>query len=118
MADPDNKVAIVADDRSIPEVEKTPVDPEDIYIDPAKERKLLWKIDAFLVPLLPLSFLSAYLDRSNIGNAAIAGMPEDLGMSKQELASMFPSYDQKPRTRPETNLPGPLQMPSLCSTSP
>lgn len=63
------------------------VDADDIYIDPQKERKLLWKIDAFLVPLLTLSFLSAYLDRSNIGNAAIAGMPEDLGLSKQGLAS-------------------------------
>ena len=63
----------------------TPI--EDIYIDPERERKLLWKIDAFLVPLLTLSFLSAYLDRSNIGNAAIAGMPEDLGLTKQGLAS-------------------------------
>ncbi|KAK5678564.1 hypothetical protein LTS10_009008 [Elasticomyces elasticus] len=66
---------------------KGDVAPEDIYIDPARERKLLWKIDAFLVPLLTLSFLSAYLDRSNIGNAAIAGMPEDLGLTKQGLAS-------------------------------
>lgn len=65
------------------------VDAEDIYIDPQQERKLLWKIDAFLVPLLTLSFLSAYLDRSNIGNAAIAGMPEDLGLSRQGLASKF-----------------------------
>ncbi|KAK5115813.1 hypothetical protein LTR85_009407 [Meristemomyces frigidus] len=63
----------------------TPID--EIYIDPQRERRLLWKIDAFLVPLLTLSFLSAYLDRSNIGNAAIAGMPEDLGLSKQGLAN-------------------------------
>jgi hypothetical protein len=29
-------------------------DDEDIYIDPARERKLLWKIDSCLVPLLTL----------------------------------------------------------------
>ncbi|KAK3653400.1 hypothetical protein LTR56_004604 [Elasticomyces elasticus] len=72
---------------ALSDLSKGDVAPEDIYIDPARERKLLWKIDAFLVPLLTLSFLSAYLDRSNIGNAAIAGMPEDLGLTKQGLAS-------------------------------
>jgi sugar phosphate permease len=60
---------------------------EDIYIDPAKERKVLHKCDIFMTSLLTLSFLSAYLDRSNIGNAAIAGMPEDLGMDPQQLAN-------------------------------
>jgi hypothetical protein len=87
MADTDTKVAVIADTADVADVEKSNIDPDDIYIDPQKERKLLWKIDGFLVPLLTLAFLSAYLDRSNIGNAAIAGMPEDLGMSKQELAS-------------------------------
>ncbi|KAK6062758.1 major facilitator superfamily transporter [Seiridium cupressi] len=60
---------------------------EDIYIDPAKERKLLWKCDIYLTSLLTISFLSAYLDRSNIGNAAVAGMLPDLGMSSQDLAN-------------------------------
>ena len=63
------------------------VDDEDIYIDPVKEKKILHKCDLFMTSLLTLAFLSAYLDRSNIGNAAIAGLPEDLGMSKQELAN-------------------------------
>ncbi|KAH7078261.1 major facilitator superfamily transporter [Paraphoma chrysanthemicola] len=67
--------------------EKPVVDDEDIYIDPEKERKLLWKCDMFLTSLLTLAFLSAYLDRSNIGNAAIAGMLPDLSMSRQELAN-------------------------------
>jgi hypothetical protein len=60
---------------------------EDIYIDPVAERKLLWKCDMFLTSLLTLAFLSAYLDRSNIGNAAIAGLLPDLNMSRQQLAS-------------------------------
>lgn len=64
-----------------------PVNDEDIYIDPVAERKLLWKCDMFLTSLLTLAFLSAYLDRSNIGNAAIAGLLPDLNMSRQQLAS-------------------------------
>jgi hypothetical protein len=63
------------------------VNDEDIYIDSRKERKLLWKCDMFLTSLLTLAFLSAYLDRSNIGNAAIAGLLPDLNMSRQQLAS-------------------------------
>ncbi|KAK5107055.1 hypothetical protein LTR62_001905 [Meristemomyces frigidus] len=84
------KTTVVADVVQSPDplsVEKQELNPDDIYIDPQKERKLLWKIDAYLVPLLTLSFLSAYLDRSNIGNAAIAGMSEDLGLTKQGLAN-------------------------------
>ncbi len=90
MADPEKTVVFNAQPSdAVSDNDKGVVDSEDIYIDPQKERKLLWKIDAFLVPLLTLSFLSAYLDRSNIGNAAIAGMPEDLGLSSQQLASML-----------------------------
>ncbi|KAF2643771.1 MFS general substrate transporter [Massarina eburnea CBS 473.64] len=69
---------------------------EDIYIDPQAEKRLLWKCDLCLTSLLTLSFLSAYLDRSNIGNAAIAGMLPDLGMSKQDYANavllFYPTY--------------------------
>jgi hypothetical protein len=35
--------------------------------------------------------LCAYLDRSNIGNAASAGMLEDLNMTRGELGSTYPS---------------------------
>lgn len=65
------------------------VNDEDIYIDPVAERKLLWKCDMFLTSLLTLAFLSAYLDRSNIGNAAIAGLLPDLNMNRQQLASTY-----------------------------
>lgn len=60
---------------------------EDIWIDPVEEAHILRKCDLCLVPLLTISFLSAYLDRSNIGNAAIAGLLPDLGMSRQQLAT-------------------------------
>jgi hypothetical protein len=72
-----------------------PVNDEDIYIDPVAERKLLWKCDMFLTSLLTLAFLSAYLDRSNIGNAAIAGLLPDLNMNRQQLASKLQPNQQR-----------------------
>ncbi|KAK9774934.1 putative Major facilitator superfamily (MFS) profile domain-containing protein [Seiridium cardinale] len=83
------KSAVVEDFSSVPNsaTKQLQNEEEDIYIDPAKERKLLWKCDIYLTSLLTISFLSAYLDRSNIGNAAVAGMLSDLGMSSQDLAN-------------------------------
>ncbi|KAH9903532.1 major facilitator superfamily transporter [Xylariomycetidae sp. FL2044] len=57
----------------------------DLHIDPAAEKKLLRKLDTFLAPLCVIFFLVAYLDRSNIGNAAIAGMVEDLELTGNRL---------------------------------
>ncbi|KAL4894105.1 major facilitator superfamily domain-containing protein [Aspergillus ambiguus] len=50
-------------------------------IDPVKERKLLWKCDYRVVPILNLLFMFAFLDRINIGNARLMGLEKDLGMS-------------------------------------
>jgi hypothetical protein len=36
-------------------------------IDPVREKKLLWKLDLCICPLVMLIFLVAYLDRSNLG---------------------------------------------------
>ncbi|KAF7535194.1 hypothetical protein G7054_g5612 [Neopestalotiopsis clavispora] len=83
----ENEKHIVLADSSIAPIDKPQPDDENIYIDPVKERRLLWKCDVHLTSLLTLSFLSAYLDRSNIGNAAVAGMLPDLGMSSQDLAN-------------------------------
>lgn len=59
----------------------------DLYIDAADEKRLLRKLDIYLAPVMTLIFLMAYLDRSNIGNAASAGMLEDIGMSSSQLGS-------------------------------
>lgn len=39
----------------------------DVYIDPAKEVKLLAKLDLAFTPVIMLVYLSCFLDRSNIG---------------------------------------------------
>jgi len=40
---------------------------DEFYIDPAKEVKLLAKLDLAFVPIIMLLYLSSFLDRSNIG---------------------------------------------------
>ena len=59
----------------------------DLYIDPVAEKKLLWKLDLYIAPVMTLIFLTAYLDRSNIGNAATAGLQVDLKLKGNQLGS-------------------------------
>jgi MFS family permease len=63
------------------------------YVDPttAEEKKLLWKIDIHLLPILFILFMFAFLDRVNIGNAKIQGLTKDLHMSgtQYNVASMI-----------------------------
>lgn len=53
----------------------------EIALDPAAEKKLVRKCDLHVVPMLFVLFLLAFLDRTNIGNAKIQGMIEDLNMT-------------------------------------
>lgn len=39
----------------------------DVELDPKMEKKLLVKLDLFFVPIIMLTYLSCFLDRSNIG---------------------------------------------------
>jgi hypothetical protein len=49
------------------------------------EKKLLRKIDLRLLPIILASFFVACLDRSNIGNARLAGIERDLNMNDQQF---------------------------------
>ncbi|KAK0653825.1 putative transporter C11D3.18C [Lasiodiplodia hormozganensis] len=49
-------------------------------LDPVKEAKMMRKFDFFAVGMLGILYLLANLDRSNIGNAQVAGMPDELGL--------------------------------------
>lgn len=49
-------------------------------IDPVLEKKLLRKLDFRVIPILWFLFLVSFFDRSNIGNAKIAGMTTALKM--------------------------------------
>ncbi|KAK8113475.1 MFS transporter [Apiospora sp. TS-2023a] len=53
-------------------------------VDSALEQRVVRKLDYRIVPLVSFLFLLSFLDRSNIGNARIAGMEEDLHLEGDE----------------------------------
>lgn len=53
---------------------------------PEEEKKLVRKIDSFLLPTIWLMYLLSYMDRTNIGNAKIAGMGHDLRLSSNQYS--------------------------------
>ncbi|PLB49657.1 ankyrin [Aspergillus steynii IBT 23096] len=61
------------------------MDPQDeeFYMNFSMERrkKVKRKVDIRLVPMLAVLYLISHLDRSNIGNAKIEGLVDDLGLS-------------------------------------
>lgn len=57
-----------------------PESSEKSPIDSALEKKLLRKLDFRVIPILWFLFLVSFFDRSNIGNAKIAGMTKALHM--------------------------------------
>ncbi|KAF9430432.1 hypothetical protein BGZ94_006909 [Podila epigama] len=59
------------------------VEDENDRFDPnSKEvQRVRWKVDKHIVPLLSILYLCSYLDRSNIGNAKIANLEEDLNLA-------------------------------------
>lgn len=54
---------------------------EDIELDGINEKALIRRIDYRLVPWLALLYLLSFLDRTNIGNAALFGLRADLGIN-------------------------------------
>jgi MFS family permease len=56
-------------------------------LDPNAEKRLLLKLDTYFVPIIMLVYLTCFLDRSNIGNVKVAGMPEDIGASPKEFST-------------------------------
>lgn len=55
--------------------------------DPIAEKKLVHKFDKRLMPLLCAAYFFCALDRSNIGNAKVAGMNADIGINAQQYSN-------------------------------
>ncbi|KAK7219159.1 hypothetical protein V2G26_007162 [Clonostachys chloroleuca] len=51
------------------------------------EKKVVHKLDLRLAPMFAVLYFVAYLDRSNIGNAAIVGMIEDLHLTGSQFST-------------------------------
>ncbi|KAI0686889.1 MFS general substrate transporter [Cytidiella melzeri] len=70
---------------------------EDIYlekesassveIDPNVMRSAQWKVDIVVVPLVAMYYLLSFIDRSNIGNARIAGLQTSLEMTNHDFST-------------------------------
>ncbi|KAJ5812167.1 hypothetical protein N7474_008468 [Penicillium riverlandense] len=52
---------------------------------PEEERKVLWKLDLFLIPLMGGAYFLQFLDKFILGQAAIFGLPEDLNLKGPEF---------------------------------
>ncbi|KAK3496344.1 MFS general substrate transporter [Neurospora crassa] len=59
-------------------------------------RRILWKMDTRVLPVLSLLFLCSFLDRANVGNARIIGLEKDLNLTNtqytQGLAVFYATY--------------------------
>ncbi|KAF1985931.1 phthalate transporter [Aulographum hederae CBS 113979] len=101
----------------------------DYVPDSDEEKKLVRKIDLFLMPMLWIMYILNYVDRTNIGNAKIAGMDRDLGLDDGEYAwvlSIFffgylimevPSNMVLSRSRPSIFLPGIMLVWGILATA-
>ena len=73
------------------EVEGT-IQPHGHHVVPDAEKRVVRKMDLRIVPLVTALYVLSFLDRSNIGNARIAGMTKDLhlkGNNYQWLLTIF-----------------------------
>ncbi|KAH7091054.1 major facilitator superfamily domain-containing protein [Paraphoma chrysanthemicola] len=65
-------------------LENGPQDAVTGGVDPEIEKRVRRKLDMHIVPLVCALYLLAFLDRSNIGNARIAGMATDLHLTSAD----------------------------------
>ncbi|TGZ80852.1 MFS general substrate transporter [Ascodesmis nigricans] len=56
------------------------------------EKKVVRKLDRYLVGSLALLYMLSFLDRSNIGNAKIAGMDDDLDLTGDRYESILTAF--------------------------
>ncbi|KAK1446836.1 major facilitator superfamily transporter [Colletotrichum cuscutae] len=54
-------------------------------IDPKDERAFLWRLDLFFLTIGFLGYMFKYIDQTNISNAYVSGMKEDLNLLGNEL---------------------------------
>lgn len=59
---------------------------------PDEERRVLRKLDTRLVIFVALLYMMSFLDRSNIGNAKVAGMEQDLHLSSSQFEWLLTSF--------------------------
>lgn len=61
------------------------VDENATQFDDVETRRLLRKVDWRVLPILSFLYLLAFLDRSNLGNAKVAGLSDDLALTGSQF---------------------------------
>ncbi|KAL1587911.1 hypothetical protein WHR41_03420 [Cladosporium halotolerans] len=98
----DEDGGLIADDQSDSEYEdgvwidrtrhrRTSVQSFELYT-PDEERGVRRKLDTHLVLFVALLYLLSFLDRSNIGNAKIAGLTDDLALSDSQYEWLLTAF--------------------------
>ncbi|KAJ6095401.1 hypothetical protein N7486_006147 [Penicillium sp. IBT 16267x] len=59
---------------------------------PEEEKALVKKIDLMLLPVIWVMYLLSYMDRTNIANAKVSGMEEDLDLNSNEYSVALVIY--------------------------
>lgn len=62
---------------------------ESILFDHALERRICWKFDIRILPLIAVMYLFNALDKGNISNAKTDGLDKDLGIEGQDWNNML-----------------------------
>ncbi|GAP86970.1 putative MFS general substrate transporter [Rosellinia necatrix] len=64
--------------------------------DKKLERRVLWKLDTRILPILAVLFLCSFFDRTNVGNARLYGLEADIGITNHQynigLAVFYATY--------------------------
>lgn len=77
------------DEKNIHGVELTTIDSEEEYLKNADATKIIRKMDWKILPVMSILYLMSFLDRTNIGNAKVAGLVKELKITdKQYLLTL------------------------------
>ncbi|TQS33472.1 hypothetical protein Golomagni_06184, partial [Golovinomyces magnicellulatus] len=58
----------------------------DEQVDPVDDKRILRKLDRYLLPVMAVSYFFQYLDKSTLSSAAIMGLNSDLHLSGEEYS--------------------------------
>ena len=55
-------------------------------VDPIEARRVLWKIDLHILPILMMTYMLQYLDKSSINFASVYGLQKGTNLHNQDYA--------------------------------
>ncbi|KAJ3576981.1 hypothetical protein NP233_g27 [Leucocoprinus birnbaumii] len=79
--------------QQIGDVVKSEQSGSSVLIDDVLEKRVWRKLDLYVLPVVAIFYLLSFLDRTNLGNARVAGLQKDLKMTdKQYSISLTVTY--------------------------